>query len=99
MESVTQNTHNTLSKYLETKDMPDKGSTEMIDFPKTLEEIKIMQSMNKYAPNITSEQRQRLLALEEAIKNKKIYSKSKEERARLKKLAKISNNSKRRNRK
>jgi len=79
-------------------DNPFETTKPELKLPTTLNEIKLIQAENKYGKHLTEEQRSRLVALEEAIKNKKEYTKTKEQKKREKKLKKIANLSKRKNR-
>ena len=66
--------------------------------PKTMREVKHMQAMNNMDPNMSEEERERQIRLREYIENKDKRKKTPEQRAREKKLKKLSNISKRKNR-
>jgi len=81
------------------------GNTSFINnLPKNLSEVNYLKTINKYQddPNLSLEEnkkrKEQLARLEEAIRNKKDYSKSAKQKAKDKKRAKIAAKSRNKNR-
>lgn len=93
------NPHCDLKKFIYFGDEPAP------EMPRTLADVRRMQSMNNYkddpslSPEENQKRKERMAAMEESIRNKKEYKKSDAQRVKDKKRAKLAAASKKKNRK
>ena len=93
------NPHCDLKKFIHFGDEP------MPQMPRNMQDVRRMQSMSNYrddpklSPEENQKRKEQLARMEEAIRNKKDYSKSAEQKAKDKKRKKIAEKSKKKNRK